>query len=302
VAGSGDEEPPVGGQGGEGGEGEPEAGSGGDPLPEGGAGGTDAGQAGEGQAGEQAPPVLQPLEVTAFTIENQAGWLSLGAGDVALGSVTFRNPNDQPFPITQIIIVGQPPGVTHPIDLIPTLGGPTTIPGSESITYSASRTMLDTDPVGEWVFYTTWQDADLEWHDGGRVTKEVRAPLDQDWGTYEPEHLPDGMLAKWACWNPEAVASDGTKYPSCTDHGWQSWGTDGPPLPDQNCQAGEVRLMHLCPHNPMWWASISTAHSSPMWTETALYAPTQAQAQSLAQDFEPPFTTGTNPNPNYKGK
>jgi hypothetical protein len=93
-----------------------------------------------------------------------------------VGSVTYRNPNDQPFPINQIVITGRPPGGTNAdgpyLDLTPTLG-PITIPPKEQLTYVARRTMLDTDPLGIWNFYPTYQDRDDVWHDGASKTMEV---------------------------------------------------------------------------------------------------------------------------------
>lgn len=160
-------------------------------LPTGGTGGSDAPRAGGG--GSDAPITLE-LEVAAFSIKNEPGGLALVLGQKALGSVFYKNRNTSPVEVKQLVIAGRPPGGTHAngpyLDLIP-LGGPITVPpgepvtGEPGVTFSAFRTMRDTDPLGLWEFYPTWQDADNQWHDGPSLRMEVVAPAppdDQDAG------------------------------------------------------------------------------------------------------------------------
>jgi len=190
-------DPTIGGQGGgsqAGSDADPIAGQGGrEPEPQGGQGGSDsqAGQGGApepegGQGGSMPPVMLLPPELTDFSIVNEQGFATIASGETLLGSVTFHNPNDQPFTIRQIVIAGRAPGGTHAggpyFDLSPIRNRPTIIAPGESITYSASRTMRVTDPLGVWEFYPTWQEpADSEWHDGeSSMIEVVRLPRDDD--------------------------------------------------------------------------------------------------------------------------
>lgn len=159
----------------------------------GGTGGDEPPVAGGGSDEDPSVATLE-LEVVVFSIKNERGGPALVLGGKAVGSVFYKNRNTTPVEVKQIVIAGRPPGGTHAngpyLDLIPP-SGDTTIPpgepgtGEPGVTYSAFRTMRDTDPLGRWEFYPSWQDTNAQWHDGESVYIEVVAPPpvdDQDGG------------------------------------------------------------------------------------------------------------------------
>lgn len=199
------------------------------------------------------PPVL--LEVTAFTIQNAQGMLPLRHGDTAVGTAIYRNPTDQPFLVKSILIKGRPQfeGAVF-YDFTPVAEA--TIAPQGSITVEASRIMLPTDPIGQWLFHTNWQSADQQWHDGGVLAAEVASACACEAGqaccNEKCSDLRSDPQNCGACGNVCPISD-----PACCDGTCQSL------LDDRTCGACDVDCR--------WMSDLCTCATNPATGEIGCY-------------------------------
>jgi hypothetical protein len=105
--------------------------------------------------------------------------LSVKAGDILNGTVTYQNTSASPIAVQAIAIAARPPGGTNAggpfSNLTPSLPAQTIPPGA-SVTLAASRAFTSTDPLGAWYSYSTYQDSAGAWHDSSNINFTVAAP------------------------------------------------------------------------------------------------------------------------------
>jgi hypothetical protein len=97
-------------------------------------------------------------------------------GDTLTGAVTYRNCASAPVSVQDIVITSRPPNATHaggPYDDFAPSRGAVTVPAGGSVIVSASRTLVTTDPGGNWIGYATYEDETGTWHDGPDVAFTV---------------------------------------------------------------------------------------------------------------------------------
>jgi uncharacterized repeat protein (TIGR01451 family) len=94
---------------------------------------------------------------------------TVNPGDTVTAAVTLTNNGTASVTVQSVIIAGRPPGGTHtggPFDdFAPALASQTLGPGA-SVTVTATRPFLASDPPGAWDIYPTWEDGANVWHDG----------------------------------------------------------------------------------------------------------------------------------------
>ncbi len=107
--------------------------------------------------------ILTPLALSDATVEQ---------GDVLQGTVVYQNNTSQPFTISDLVIAARPPGGTKVggphMDLTPTTGSRTIQPGA-TLTHTATRIILPTDPIGSWFAFTTYRTPDGVYYDSPDV-------------------------------------------------------------------------------------------------------------------------------------
>ena len=105
--------------------------------------------------------------------------LTVRAGDILNGTVTYQNTSASPIVVQTIGIAARPPGGTNAggpyTNLTPSLPAQTIPPGA-TVTLAASRAFTSADPLGAWYSYTTYQDAAGAWHDSPNINFSVVDP------------------------------------------------------------------------------------------------------------------------------
>src|SRR6266446_4382273 len=105
--------------------------------------------------------------------------LTVRAGDILNGTVTYQNTSASPIAVQTIAIAARPPGGTNAggpyTNLTPSLPAQTIPPGA-TVTLAASRAFTSADPLGGWYSYTTYQDAAGAWHDSPNINFSVVDP------------------------------------------------------------------------------------------------------------------------------
>src|SRR5437879_4077652 len=98
--------------------------------------------------------------------------LTVSAGDILNGSVTYQNTSASPITVQTIGIAARPPGGTNAggpyTNLAPCLPAQTIQPGA-SVTLAASRAVTTPDPTRACYAYTIQQHARGAWHDSTNI-------------------------------------------------------------------------------------------------------------------------------------
>lgn len=107
--------------------------------------------------------ILTPLALNDTTVQQ---------GDVLEGTVVYKNNTSLPFTVSDLVIGARPPGGTKAggphLDLSPGSGSITVQPGA-TLTHTAQRIILPTDPIGSWFAFTTYRTPDGIYHDSADI-------------------------------------------------------------------------------------------------------------------------------------
>jgi hypothetical protein len=120
------------------------------------------------------PPSATPTGMTDVIVVTRGLHLSSPAvrwGSRLTGTVTLQNQGDSAINLNQVVIAGRPPTGTNaggPFDDFGSSGPLILVPG-QSLTLVKTRAFTNSDPVGNWYSYMTYQTTDGVWHDDPRI-------------------------------------------------------------------------------------------------------------------------------------